>query len=388
MQIHGSLVLAAALALAAGFPITCSSAHPPVEGQSHTEHHAEHHTDHATNALAVVQPERQPGRGPGGRPGGPGGPTGVPGGPHTPMEVVALPEPTVSVTIEGRVRIVRANGLPTHAVGKFPNQDNPNAMRAQNHEIRLPLVPRLGEKPTEARPEFGIALNGVIFDSGTGEFWTAESDRTFGGGSPWNYEALGGGVPLGLDQNNAHVQPTGKYHYHGVPVGLLDSIVQGRGPNTMIQLGWAYDGFPIYAARGHAKPGDPASELIPLRSSYRLKQGTRPERPEGPGGKYDGTFGMDWEYVEGLGDLDECNGRFGVTPEFPQGTYYYVITTEFPSIPRMWRGEPDESMRRRGPGGPGGPGAGGPGGGRRPGRQGGPGGPNPGTPSDRPPSAR
>ena len=30
--------------------------------------------------------------------------------------------------------------------------------------------------------------------------------------------------------------------------------------------------------------------------------------------------------MAGLGDLDECNGRFGSTPEYPQGTYYYVST--------------------------------------------------------------
>ena len=82
--------------------------------------------------------------------------------------------------------------------------------------------------------------------------------------------------------------------------------------------------------------------------------------------------GVDYEYVAGLGDLDECNGRYGVTPEFPQGTYYYVVTSEFPSIPRMWRGEPSESVRARGAGaGPGGrpPGA-------RPGERG-PDGPRP-----------
>ena len=57
-----------------------------------------------------------------------------------------------------------------------------------------------------------------------------------------------------------------------------------------------------------------------------------------PGGKYDGTFTADYEYVAGSGDLDECNGRFGVTPEYPQGIYYYCITEEFPQLARQWRG--------------------------------------------------
>ncbi len=116
----------------------------------------------------------------------------------------------------------------------------------------------------------------------------------------------------------------------------------------MIQIGWALDGFPIYGPKGYADPLDPESGLVELSSSYRLKAGERPVPPDGPGEAYDGTFANDWEYAEGLGDLDECNGRFGVTPEFPQGTYYYVVTEAFPSIPRFWRGTPGPSVRQRG----------------------------------------
>ena len=71
--------------------------------------------------------------------------------------------------------------------------------------------------------------------------------------------------------------------------------------------------------------------------------------------------------MEGLGDLDACNGREGVTPEFPDGTYYYVLTDAFPQVPRQFHGVPDDSFRKAGgPGGPGGRGPGGP----RPGRGG------------------
>jgi hypothetical protein len=79
--------------------------------------------------------------------------------------------------------------------------------------------------------------------------------------------------------------------------------------------------------------------------------------------------------VKGLGDLDETNGRTGVTPEYPNGTYYYVLTDNWPFIPRMFRGTADASFAR--PGGQGGPGPGGPGG-QRPGGFGGPGGQGPG----------
>ena len=52
-----------------------------------------------------------------------------------------------------------------------------------------------------------------------------------------------------------------------------------------------------------------------------------------------GAFTQDYEYVEGLGDLDECNGRFGVTPEFPEGIYYYVVTDDFPFFTRCLKGD-------------------------------------------------
>ena len=52
-----------------------------------------------------------------------------------------------------------------------------------------------------------------------------------------------------------------------------------------------------------------------------------------------GTFTQDYEYVAGSGDLDECNGRFGVTPEFPAGIYAYYATQSWPYLPRCWRGE-------------------------------------------------
>ena len=39
------------------------------------------------------------------------------------------------------------------------------------------------------------------------------------------------------------------------------------------------------------------------------------------------------------------NGRIGVTPEFPNGTYYYIITDEFPGIPRYFKGIPSNDFR-------------------------------------------
>jgi hypothetical protein len=263
----------------------------------------------------------------------------------------------VSITIEGDRRVIRANGLPDHETGKFPNRGNPNTIAPQNYVFRVPAQPKVAPSPRPVGMQpFGIAINGIVFDPAAAEWWNR--DRSSG----WQYEPLTSNVKLGVDQNNAHVQPTGAYHYHGLPTGLLSKIKGAK--DRMVLLGWAADGFPIYAPWGYSDAKDAKSALKTLKSSYRVKKGTR---PSGPGGAYDGSFVADWEYVKGAGDLDECNGRVGVTPEFPGGTYHYYLTSDFPFIPRLYRGTPDPSFERHGP--PGGPGGG------RPGGQGGPGGP-------------
>ena len=41
-----------------------------------------------------------------------------------------------------------------------------------------------------------------------------------------------------------------------------------------------------------------------------------------------GYFMEDFEYIEGQGHLDEHNGRFAVTPEYPDGIYAYYVTID------------------------------------------------------------
>ena len=245
----------------------------------------------------------------------------------------------VEFEVRDGYRYVVANGLPDHKPGRFPNRGNPNRIQPQRYKYRIPAEPRIAEEITSAAGQpFGIAVNGVVFDPGTAEFW--RNDRRSG----WNYEALSGKINLGLDDSNAHVQPTGAYHYHGIPNGLIERLAGEE--TSMLLLGYAADGFPIYGPHAPSDADDLDSELVEMKSGYRIKRG---QRPGGPGGRYDGTFVADYEYVDGLGDLDECNGRKGVTPEYPEGTYYYVLTDTFPFIPRNFRGTPDRSFERRGP---------------------------------------
>ncbi len=262
----------------------------------------------------------------------------------------------VSITVENGARIISSNDIPEHAVGAFPNRGNPHAISEQSWQVRLPLEPKANAQPLMLHDPgrrgppipFGIGVNGVLFDPGTAEFWMG--DREAG----WNYEALGGAVSLGLDANHAHVQPGGLYHYHGLPTGLLADLGLTSLTSTVHSplVGWAADGFPIYCLFGYSDADAATSSVTKLTSSYRLKEGLRPAGPTSPGGRYDGAFVQDYEYVQGSGDLDECNGRVCVTPEFPGGTYAYFLTEDWPVIPRGFRGTP-VTMREpaRGPGG-------------------------------------
>jgi hypothetical protein len=175
---------------------------------------------------------------------------------------------------------------------------------------------------------FGIAVNGVLFDPLAAQWYRGDRD------SGWTLEAIRpAGSILGLDQNNAHVQPSGAYHYHGLPVAVADAPGAG-------------DGFPIYAGTGYADPQDSTSPIVTLQPSYRLRSGNR---AGGPGGTFDGTYTEDYEYVPGYGDLDPANGRYGVTPDYPGGTYHYVLTSAFPFVPRYFSGVLADSFRAAGP---------------------------------------
>ncbi len=253
------------------------------------------------------------------------------------------PHNEVSVAIMGDYRVIVSNGWPDHAPGHFPRRGNPNTASAQSHHFRVPLKPTEAAKPLRSDGWWwGVALNGVPFEPSTGETWRNDPR------SGWRYEAATGFLDLGLDEHNAHVQPTGAYHYHALPTGAVER--RGGDASKMLLIGWAADGYPVYTGRAHASAKDASSPLRAMKSSWRLKKGNRPaEADGGPGGEYDGTFTQDFEYVRGSGDLDECNGRFGVTPEFPEGTYHYCITEEFPFLPRLWHGEPDETFRKQGP---------------------------------------
>lgn len=252
----------------------------------------------------------------------------------------------VQISVAGERRQITSNGIPDHQPGQFPNRGNPHSIQPQDHRYFIPAQPRPADQITALGMRcFGIAVNGVPFDPNAAEWWDDARQ--------WQYEPMTpGGMSLGIDEHHAHVQPTGAYHYHGLPTGLIINLTGGK--PKMILIGWAADGFPIYGPWGHQQANDEASPLLRVKSSYQVKKGSRPQNA--PPGRYDGSFVADYEYVPGSGDLDECNGRYGTTPEFPQGIYHYHVIDHFPYVPRYFRGTADPSFDRRGPPPGGGPG--------------------------------
>jgi len=254
-------------------------------------------------------------------------------------------------------RILSGNGIPNHEVGTFPNPDNPNTISEQSVSETFTLCPELvsetGEPAGGPAGAIAYAINSVKFDPATAGRCNDEGECSLAQGQGnWSIEALGHETfDFGDDMNHAHVQPTGEYHYHGMPELLIDFLGGNQG---MTLVGWASDGFPVYARYGYTDANDSSSALISLQPSWRLKSEPDEGRPDtltvlegGPGQGQNnpnvpipmGAFTQDFEYVQGLGDLDECNGRVGVTPEFSEGIYYYMVTDDFPFFSRCLKGD-------------------------------------------------
>ncbi len=248
--------------------------------------------------------------------------------------------------IENDNRIIYSNGYPDHSYCYNPN----NIPEQTYHHFTIDKSPIITGEITSmvrnnGRParHFGVALNGVILapapalpfifeNPNTGEFnwdWVFE---------PTNNQGNGNGR-VNLDCASAHTGGQG-YHYHGEMFEYLENIEPGitiaSSTSTIIQVGWASDGFPIIYKFGPDADGI----LKELQPSYRLRAGIRPgDGIAEPCGPYTGKYTRDYEYVCGLGDLDACNGiQSSITIETSNGeetfSYFYVITSTFPQIPR------------------------------------------------------
>jgi hypothetical protein len=172
----------------------------------------------------------------------------------------------------------------------------------------------------------------------------------------WNRDAIVA-EKAGFDCSKGHPAGT-NYHHHQNPSAFdLDLNVISTICNTYDAdglyainpsqhsplIGFAYDGFPIYGAYGYANT-DGTGGITRMKSGYQLRNITVPEQhhanwstdvSDGPvivSTTYPlGYFREDYEWVSHPTDasyLDEHNGRFCVTPEYPNGIYCYFATVD------------------------------------------------------------
>ncbi len=242
----------------------------------------------------------------------------------------------VVVDTDAETRTITSNALPNHDTGDFPNQGNPNSISEQDTNYTFPLTPsHTGQAATARTP--GVAVNGVKFQPGTAEVASCES------GEQYRIEAIQEITDLGLDFNNAHVQPTGEYHYHGASNMLVEAF---DGDNDLVHIGFAADGHMMYYSKSKA-----------YSASYKLGDDDRAgtnctyttpslSDPVVFGSQKDGSVASDWEYNESYGNLDECNGTY------IDGVYIYLVTEGYPYISRCLMGEFIESGGGGGEAGP------------------------------------
>ena len=90
-------------------------------------------------------------------------------------------------------------------------------------------------------------------------------------------------------------------------------------------IGWAYDGNPIYGPYGYSSIQGGVVNQMKSGYSISLKD-NRPSTDIFP----NGFFIEDYNYTKVNDEtvLDENNGRFCVTPEYPNGTYAYFTTID------------------------------------------------------------
>lgn len=273
---------------------------------------------------------------------------------------------------------------------------------------RLSIVDRAanGQVPSAAdalRPlnmiPFGVAIDGVMLDPSGPWFDGGKPDpnnpfdRTCSG---WEYDPIFAtvaalvGVPAEV---RGHVQPgeggrrgsRGLFHYHGAPRAMLANLrrsLTAAERDQPLIVGYSADGFAILDAVVPAA-ATRAGKRLHLFSGYVLRAGARAALPHTnpalvPAGDYDGTFVQDWIYdpaakraaIEGALErqgeifgltaadrgagradyvvLDERNGLTSdglVIPGATRTAYLYVLTPDWPEIPRWFALDPSESFR-------------------------------------------
>ncbi|MFC6325708.1 YHYH protein [Microbacterium koreense] len=218
-----------------------------------------------------------------------------------------LPDPSLEAVCEGDDIIVTTNSIPDYTyVATTPGSPSEivqtytlPATPVETTSSDYGEVPRLGT--------IGVTVDGVpIYGPTEGT-----------GGDVLSLEGA-------LSVCGSHNGPV-DFHLH--LFGWADDVdcvysAQEVESGDPVLVGWAADGYPIMS--GLVCADDECTEMTQLTSSWELVD--------------ESVFATDtWaahSYVEGSGDLDQCNGRVD-----DDGQYRYYTTTTFPYIIGCYHGE-------------------------------------------------
>ena len=252
---------------------------------------------------------------------------------------------------------VMTEGVPSYTTGPFQD-GNPSQAQAQGAIYKFPINPQpnTSTATNTTAGNIGVFINGVaLFDYRDGVAWNPTTNALCGGpgntpcpGGPnanmdWNRDAIPAEMS-GFDCSKGHPS-MGNYHHHQNPSAFkldlnvisnvcnlydADGLYAIDSSQHSPLIGFAYDGYPIYGAYGY-KNTDGTGGVIRIKSSYQLKNITA--RTNGPAVNntyFLGYFREDYEYISNPDPefLDEHNGRFCITPEYPNGTYAYFATVD------------------------------------------------------------
>lgn len=260
---------------------------------------------------------------------------------------------------------VHTHGIPAYPTGPFLD-GNPSIASDQNAIFKLPLNPvqNTGTPTATNAGNIGVFINGVaLFDYRDGVAWNTTTNALCGGpgnspcpggpGTPqsWNRDAIPA-ERAGFDCSKGH-PAMGNYHHHQNPsafkldlsvISTVCNLYDADGLYVIDStqhsplLGFAYDGFPIYGAYGFQN-ADGTGGIVRIKSGYQLRNITTrtvwadgTDVADGPAVSTTyplGYFREDYEFISHPGQedyLDVHNGRFCVTPEYPNGIYCYFAT--------------------------------------------------------------
>ncbi len=257
---------------------------------------------------------------------------------------------------------IRTKGIPGYVTGPYLD-GNPSIATNQNAIFKVPLnpTPNTGTPTNTMLGNIGLFINGVaLFDYRDAVSWRNATNSMAGGplggmgDNVWNRDAIVA-ERTGFDCSKGH-PAMGNYHHHQNPsafkldkniISTICNLYDADGLYVIDStkhaplIGFAYDGYPIYGAYGY-KNADGSGGIVRKKSSYRLRTMTvRNTYADGtsvtPGPPINATYPLglfreDYEYIAPSSSqpdyLDEHNGRFCVTPEYPSGTYAYFCTVD------------------------------------------------------------